>query len=654
MSQNAWLPASPMDSPVRGEVRVRPFSLFCACLIVIELFFLAALAAQGQSGPPPATSSQAASGTQDSGDHPAAEMTSREDTTFKVNVKLVLVRVVVRDKDGHAVGNLGKDDFQLFDKGKPQAISQFAGEQSGVLAAKELATSNQKPEAENAPTPAAEPKAAPAAPERFVAYMFDDEHLQFANLVQVREAALRHFKTLRPTDRAAVFTTSGKNMLDFTDDRAKLQDALLRIRPITADASDTNPCPDISYYMADLIVNKNDSEALRVAIQEYLNCSQNVRSSFGAGSGSMSAAGARQAAQIVPSTAQQVLSKGDMATQISLGVVKDVVNKLAYMPGQRSLILVSPGFLTPQSEPQYEEIIDRAVRGQVVISALDARGLFVQIPGGDASKRGLAIDPDPSPGGDKGGLGIKPGTDPKNSVIADPGVLTSQYESRAATEETNILATLANSTGGNFFHNSNDFDDGFRRTAETPEYSYLLAFAPQNIKPDGSFHALKVTLKNPGRLTVQARLGYYAPKHFDDPAEQAKQEIQEAMFSREEMRDLPVDLHTQFFKASEDAATLTVLAHMDAHHLHFHKAEGRNNDEVTFVSALFNQNGDFLKGNQKVVTLRLKDETLDHKLGNGITMKTSFDVKPGNYLVRIVVRDADGQLSAESGAIDIP
>ena len=52
--------------------------------------------------------------------------------------------------------------------------------------------------------------------------------------------------------------------------------------------------------------------------------------------------------------------------------------------------------------------------------------------------------------------------------------------------------------------------------------------------------------------------------------------------------------------------------------------------------------------------MHLKDETLANKLGSGITVKSSLDVKPGSYLVRLVVRDAEGQLSAANGAIEIP
>ena len=43
--------------------------------------------------------------------------------TFKSNVNEVLVPVLVRDRQGREVGNLKKEDFQLWDNGKPQAIS---------------------------------------------------------------------------------------------------------------------------------------------------------------------------------------------------------------------------------------------------------------------------------------------------------------------------------------------------------------------------------------------------------------------------------------------------------------------------------------------------------------------------------------------------
>jgi len=271
-----------------------------------------------------------------------------------------------------------------------------------------------------------------------------------------------------------------------------------------------------------------------------------------------------------------------------------------------------------------------------VVNTIDARGLYVVTPYGDASHNPPVI----------------PGDSSFNSTVSTSKSL---METAAASAQDDLLATLADGTGGTFFHNNNDFNEGFRRVAESPEYSYVLGFVPQNLKLDGSFHSLKVTLKNPQKkLTLQARRGYFAPKNALDPNEQAAQEIEDAMYSQEELHNLPVNLRTQFFKASDENAKLVVVAHVDVKRLRFRKVEGRNDNVLTCVSVLFNSNGRFIDGTKKTVTMHWKDETLAHKLDSGMTLKTSFDVKPGSYLVRLVVRDAEGQLmSAENGTVEI-
>jgi VWFA-related protein len=599
--------------------------LFLCFLLCVTSLFLTPTTAGSPSGTqqvPAPTAPPQAEGKENKSN--SAELASHDEpTTFKVNVKLVVVRAVVRDSQGHAVGNLHKEDFQVFDKGKPQIITQFDVEQPGALSAKARQTSDENSGA-SASEPPSNPGNAPAAiPERFVAYLFDDVHLAFGDLVSVREAAERHFSTLRPTDRAAIFTTSGLMPLDFTDDRTQLHAALLHLQQHPIAGGLFQQCPDIGYYQADLIVNKNDPQALQVAMQEAAACQPALSGQPSAGLTAMLAA-------TVNAVSTQVLNAGQHESRIALGALADVVHNLSRMPGQRSIVLVSPGFIAPDLEYEYTEIIDRAVRSQVLINALDARGLYVPSQFADASRQSI--------------------------IAAGAAALGAKdlIESAAASAQADLLAVLADSTGGLFFHNNNDFDEGFRRVAETPEYSYVLAFVPQNLKLDGSFHSLKVKLTNPQKLTLQARRGYYAPKTVTNPEEQAKQEIEDEMFSQEELHNLPVKLHTQFFKASDAEAKLIVLAHVDVQHLRFRKVEGRNDNVLTCVSAVFNRNGSFVQGTQKVVTMHWKDETLEHKLASGITLKTSFDVKPGSYLVRLVVRDAEGQaMSAETGTVEI-
>jgi VWFA-related protein len=599
-------------------------SVFPCLVLWVIWFFVCPRFALAQDvspqAPPPRPAPQSES------DRNSEIATHDEPTTFKVNVKLVVVRAVVRDSQGHAVGNLHQEDFQVFDKGKPQVITQFDVEQPGALSAKARQKSDENSGGGASSDTPSNNGNRPAIPERFVAYLFDDMHLEFGDLAHTREAAQRHFSMLRPTDRVAILTTSGRTSLDFTDDRTKLREALLRLQARSISGNVVHDCPDISYYQADLIVNKHDPDARNLAIQEASDCG-----SISAQNNTLGNPGA-----LVDAKAMGVLTAGQQESRIALASLEDGVRKVSRMPGQRSVVVVSPGFIVPDLQSEYIEIIDRSIRSQVVISTLDARGLYVLVPYGDFVNQPVA-----PPGG------RLPGD-------AGPPITKTMIQSAAASADSDLLATLADGTGGVFFHNNNDFDEGFRRVAQTPEYSYLLAFVPQSLKPDGSFHSLKVTLKSPQKLSLQARRGYYAPKNFANPEEQARQEIEDAMYSQEELHNLPVKLHTQFFKAGDTDAKLVVLAHVDVKRLHFRKIEGRNDNVLTCVSALFNRNGNFIQGTQKVVTMRWKDETLQHKLDSGITLKTSFDVKPGSYLVRLVVRDAEGQLmSAENGTVEI-
>ena len=534
-----------------------------------------------------------------------------ESAKFRVNVKLVLARVVARDATGHAVGNLHKEDFELFDNGKKQVISAFDVEHvspvPSVPAAKStVAADNTSHAVEKAPD----------FPSRYVAYVFDDLRLEFGNLAYVRDAAQKRIDNLAPTDRVAIYSTSGQTVLDFTDDRSQLRQTLGSLRPRPTQIA--TKCPDISFYMADLIVNKNDSQALQTAVNDYMYCA-NLPSQMVATAGST-----------VQAMAVQILSVGEDESRMALRVLRETVRRMSALPGQRIVALLSPGFLTPELEQDYNGLIDAALRAQVIISSLDARGLYVVIPYGDASQQG------------------RPDLTPNASSRA-------MLEMQSATAESDILAVLADSTGGVFFQNNNDMNEGFRRVSDAPEFWYLLGFTPQNLKMDGKFHTLKVRLTNHQKYDLQSRRGYYAPRHDVDAAEEAKREIEDEVFSDEQLHDLPVSLHTQFFKPSADAAQLTVLAHVDVKRLHYKQAQDRNQNDLTVVTAVFDRNGNFLQSEQKFVQMRWKSETLQAKLGLGITLKTTFDVKPGRYLVRVVARDSEQQvMSAENGAVEIP
>jgi VWFA-related protein len=569
---------------------------------------LAAFAQQQQQPPPPSPPPQAppqqpAPQTPAQPEKAVTEMTTHdEQATFKSRVDLVMIPVVVRDGHGKPVAGLKKEDFQLFDRGKPQTISRFTAEKAGGQTIKfaEDADEVAKPRKD----------AESVIPQRFMAYLFDDVHANFGNLAFARQAAIKHMTNeLAPSDRAAIFTTSGQGNVDFTDDKGRLLDALNRLQPRPIGRSAVQQCPDISFYMADMIANKNDSTALQAATADTMAC-MNMDPSM-----------TSTAQQIAQGAAQMMLGIGEHESQVTYSVLKDVIRRMSAAPGLRIVVLASPGFLTTDTlRTEETDIMDRAIRNNITINSLDIRGLYVD--GADASQ-------------------------------ARTSRLKLQYDRFSARAEGDTLAEIAYGTGGTFFENNNSMEEGFRVTGTAPETYYLLGFSPQNLKLDGTFHALKVTLKAPGHLDLQARKGYYAPKRLTDAAETAKTEIEEALFSREELRELPVDLHTQFFKAANGTTNVTVMAHLDVKHFKFKKADGRNNNTITVVSSLFDRDGNMVVAITKTLELHLKDDTLAAKVDNGLTLRTPFNVKPGTYLVRLVVRDSEGQMiSAENSAVN--
>jgi len=544
------------------------------------------------------------------------EVSSRDTpTTFKVRVNLVLVRVVVRDATGKVVSGLKKEDFQLFDNRKLQTISSFSLETPETHTASAVTSPGAAGYSSSADPIAGK---AVVLPQRFVSMVFDDVHLSMEDATFVRESATKFFGSLALSDRVSINTTSGQFTQEFTDDHEALKKALFGIisRPLGTEGF--HDCPDVGYYHADLIVNKSDEQALAVATEDAVQCAFNGDERM-----------ASQARSLASAAAYRAISAGDASSQYAYRHLEDMVRRLSSMPGQRVLVFVSPGFLQTTIQSEASELVDRATRSNIVINTIDARGLYVPDVLGDISS-------------------------PAHDTFKTAGYKTS-YRVAAQSAQDDVMAQLADGTGGTFFHNRNDVDEAMRQAGAAPGFSYLLGFSPQNLKIDGRYHALKVSLANKEKLKIQARHGYFAPRSIADPAEATKEEIREALFSQEEIRDLPVELQTQFFKKDEAEARLAVLTHLDVKGIRFKKVEGRNNDKLTIVTGIFDENGNYITGGEKIIEMKLRDTTYDRLSRSGFTVKSSFDIKPGTYLVRLVVRDNEGaQMAARNGAVVIP
>ena len=183
---------------------------------------------------------------------------------------------------------------------------------------------------------------------------------------------------------------------------------------------------------------------------------------------------------MVESAAARVQMVGDQDVRVTLAAINVSVRTMAKLPGQRTLILVSPGFVSigPEALSLESQIMDLAAQSGVTINALDARGLYTGVM--DISERGA-------------------------------GHIIDRTRLAAMTRAEGVMSELADGTGGASFHNSNDLGSGFKSLTDAPGVVYVLELSLDGVKPDGSYHRVKVKVDRKG-MQLQARRGYSAPK----------------------------------------------------------------------------------------------------------------------------------------------
>jgi VWFA-related protein len=568
------------------------------------------------------------------------EVSTKDATpTFNTKVNLVMIPVVVRDRNGRAIGTLTKENFQLLDRGKLQTITRFQVEkESERVKPLEIKDDDSGDPGGEPVAPAAAKAPGAVIPGRFLGLLFDDMHMQAGELSESRNAA-RDFlaQSLRPDERVAVYTTSGRIAVDFSDDLNRVVEAMMKIMPRVEVTS--HDCPPVTFYEGDRIMNHNDGGMLNLAAMDAKVCTNNNDLPAPPHNGGPSPNAEQIAAEnllsqnMAKSAAEAAVAAGEKDSRIAMDKIREISRRMASAPGERTLVLISGGFyLTDFERHEEADMIDAAIRAGVTINTLDARGLYTIVAGGDASQSVY----NRSNGGDATTLRAK----------------LAQTEHLAMGD---VLGELADGTAGVMFTGNNDLKEGFRRVTEPPEFIYLLGFSPEALKLDGTYHVLKVSLNVKTDASLVARRGYYAPSRDADESEIARQEIREALYSRSEMQEIPIRLQTQFFKTDDQRAKLSLVAKIDLKPLRFRKENGRELELLILAAGVFDRNGKLISQVWRTVEMRLREDTFEQRVNAGITVKNSLDLTPGNYVLRVVLRDQEGKMmTARNHVVEIP
>ncbi|HEV2491391.1 MAG TPA: VWA domain-containing protein, partial [Candidatus Acidoferrales bacterium] len=508
-----------------------------------------------------------------------------QSVALRVQANEVEVGVVVRDSKGQIVSGLKPEDFAVYDDGKKQAVSGFSIETRTLRTA---AHRNTTASAAAVPEAGQQPQQA-----RYVALYFDDLNTRFGDIRHVQLAAENFIhEGVSTKDKIALFTASGSGTVNFTPDATEVLGAIdklkfrgrtvesagcPRITPYDAFEIATEPAPPISPNFQSVGGSPTYQAILGEAIQ--CNCIDQTNLDI--------ATCGTQQQQIIQSEAKQMWDSIHEMSLDTLRTLQAVVDYLAKRPGERVLVLASSGFMTGTLEADVDGVIDGALRAGIVINALDAKGLYTQFPNQEQM-------------------------DAQTVDLSDSmAVHSAESFGPAMTSATAAMVDFAVGTGGRFFHNRNDLTAGYFSLAAAPETEYLIGFAPEKEKLNGSFHKLKVEVTLPGKFDVQARPGYFAVKKESaatigpTPEEKLDAEVK----GSDEKADFPATVSEKLVASKSGGQMLGVQTRVDIQKLPFELQQDRHVEQLTFVDALYDSQGKFVTGKVAEMDLALKPES---------------------------------------------
>ena len=547
---------------------------------------------------------------------------------LRAESRVVRVGVVVRDDRGKVLNGLKSSDFAIYDDGKKQAVSEFTVE------TRQLRLPSDGPAA----TPATISQEQQLPRPRYVALFFDDLNTKFGDIRHVQLAAENFIhKGISLGDKVALFTASGQGTIDFTPDPSEILGAIEKLKfrgrtvqspgcprmtPYDAYEIATEPAPPINPNFQSVGGSPTYQAILREAIQ--CNCIDETNLDIGT-------CGTQQQ-QLIQSTAKQMWDSTHQMSQDTLRTLQAVVEYLSKRPGERVLVLASSGFMTGTMETDVDNLVDDALRSGVVINSLDAKGLYTEFPNQTQME---TEDPDLS----------------DSMAMHDAESFGPRLTSLTA-----AMADFAVGTGGRFFHNRNDLAAGYYSLAVAPETEYLLGFAPESEKLNGAFHKLKVDVSAPGKLSVEARPGYFAPasdvKKSGQPTPDEK--IDAEVRGSEDRTDFPLTASTKSVTNAKGNKELSIQTRVDIAKLPFELQQDRHVEELTFVAALFDAQGKLVAGKEAQMDLAFKPENFARYSKTGINGGMSLEAPPGNYRLRVVIQEAvKGEMAATTRTVRI-
>ncbi len=435
------------------------------------------------------------------------------------NVDLVQINATVRDKNGKVVKDLKPGNFELYEDGKLQKLDKL-----DYYDMEQIETAGNDPDA----PPIVIEIAGANNPEairpivrdhRLIILFFDLTSLQPEDLLRSTDAAMKYLKEqMTPADLVGIiaFGTTMTMNRAFTNNKELLENEIREL------------IPGKDSMLAGLASSSSD------AVTEDTG-----------------------AAFTADDTEFNIFN-----TDNKLLAVQMLCESLADIPGKKIVLEFSSG-ITQTGEENRSSVraaTDAAVKNNVSLYQVDARGLMTETPGGDAS------------------VGISSGRSAFNG-----SAVFAQSQARHNSRDT--LYTLAADTGGKTFFDLNDFSGIFKTVQDDTTGYYMLNYFSTNKARDGRYREVKVKLVGlPPGTKIDYRQGYYAAKDWGIFNTQDKEkQLDNAMATQAPVVELPLALDLGQFRLPNGMFYVPISVKIASSALQWAEKSGKHEDRFDFL-----------------------------------------------------------------------
>ena len=500
--------------------------------------------------------------------------------TFRASVHLIVQPVSVKDRQGRPVEGLTAKDFVVTEDGRPQQIAfvEFQRLAADAPSTPAIAPSTVEPVTRPDLPAVPLPGDVRYRGRRLLVFYFDLFGMPFFDQGRVFQAGRRYISAhMTPADLVAIMVFEGRGprlRLDFSGDR----DALLEtIRKLETEADERDSGMPVNWDPGGGAFGDDD---------ETFNL---------------------------------------FTADRQLAALQTAVAGFAALPELKTLVYFGSGLRANGAEnmAQLRATVNAAVRANVTLNPVDARGLVATAPLGDATR--------PSPGG----VGMFSG------AIAQAA--TTRFQ-----QSQDTLYALAKDTGGTASFDINDLSLGIVKAAQAVTGYYLIGYYTDNVLADGRYRRVKVTVNTGMAVDVSARPGYYGNKVFEKfNATDRERQLADALRLEDPVTEIPMAMEVNYFQLNAAEYFVPVSVRMPGSELTAARRAGAARVNVDMIGELKDEFGVTQRNVRDIVALPSNARAIQYE--------TAFTILPGRYVLKVLARNnSTGRIGTFQTAFTVP